>query len=208
MKMPLILAILGAVVGIVVSLALYVFVFGGGSSGAQVAAVPTAVPTVVNIPGKLGPHITLDDRIFNLRSAVPAYLKMQTIIEFETTDPRWARVLRGCVMNLTPLAGPLYASAAPGGAGVGASRTGGTEAGGSACEAEEHKLQAEIAEEIGTGRQLIEDAITTIVSAKTPEELASPEGKEALKGEILHAVQELLEEQTVTRVLFVNFITQ
>lgn len=210
MKMPLILAILGAVAGIVVALALFVFVFGGGSSGAQAESyVPTPVPTVVNVPNKLGPHITLADRIFNLRSVTPVYLKMQTLIEFETKDPRWAYVLGGCVANLLPLNGPLYASAAAGGAGVIGPRAAAAEsAGGSKCEAEEHKLQAEFDEEIGSGRQLIEDAVTTIVSGKTAEEIATPEGKEALKAEITAAVEQILDHHHVTRVLFVNFITQ
>lgn len=207
MKKPLILAILGAVVGVVVALALFMFVFGGGAADAQ-AYVPTPVPTAVNVPGKLGPHITLQDRIFNLRSAAPTYLKMQTIIEFETTDERWAHVLHGCVANVRPLAGPLFASAAPGGAGVVGGRTVGVESAGSPCEAEEAHLLAEFAEEIGSGRQLIEDAVTTIVSGKSAEELSTPEGKAALKSEIKHAVQEIVEEHHVTRVLFVNFITQ
>jgi hypothetical protein len=134
---------------------------------------------------------------------------MQTIIEFETTDTRWAYVLSGCVANIAPARGPLYASAAPGGAGLGAPRTRAAEsAGGSKCDAEEAKLQAEFHEEIGSGLQLIEDAVTTIVSAKTAEEISSPQGKEALKEEIRVAVGEILEHHQVTRVLFVNFITQ
>jgi flagellar basal body-associated protein FliL len=207
MKMPLVLAILGAVVGIVVALVLFLFVFGGGGAGEAQALVPTPEPTVVNVPGKLGPHITLQDRVFNLTSTTPVYLKMQTIIEFETTDPRWGRVLHGCVARPLPVGGPLYASTDPVGA-VGA-RTAATEGGAaSPCEAEEQALQAEFEEEIGSGRALIEDAVTTIVTSKTAAELATAEGKDALKAEIVDAVQEIIEEPRVSRVLFVNFITQ
>lgn len=207
MKKPLVLAVLGAVVGVVVALVLFLLVFGGGGAGEAQALVPTPEPTVVNVPGKLGPHITLQDRVFNLHSTTPVYLKMQTIIEFETTDPRWGRVLHGCVALPLPFAGPMYASADPVGA-VGRRAPATESAAGSPCEAEEHALQTEFEEEIGSGRQLIEDAVTTIVTSKTAQELATAEGKDALKREIREAIQEILEEHHVSRVLFVNFITQ
>ncbi len=72
-----------------------------------------------------------------------------------------------------------------------------------------HELELrldEFAEEIPI--VLIEDAITTAVSSKSADELASPEGKEVLREEIRRAVAELLPEPLVRRVLFTKFITQ
>ena len=53
------------------------------------------------------------------------------------------------------------------------------------CKALENELLHEFEEEIGTGRSLIEDAITTVVSAKTYDELSAPEGREELRAENL-----------------------
>jgi hypothetical protein len=215
LKKPAVLAMLGAGGGVAVALLLFavLFGFGRGAPPAE-SAEPTPQPTPVGTRGKLGPHITLVDRIFNLQTegGTPVYLKLQTIVEFETTDERWARALDGChaARSLTrpelvsvarggaaPAAAPRPVPAAPGEGGAGA-----------ACEAEQAGLLAEFQSEIGSGRQLIEDAVTTIVSGKTPAELSTLEGKERLKEEIKEAVESLLEGHHVTRVLFVNFITQ
>ena len=67
---------------------------------------------------------------------------------------------------------------------------------------------AEFEHEIGTGLQLIEDAVTTVVTGHSVSEIVTPEGKEALKAEIKAAVDELIHEPHVHRVLFLNFITQ
>jgi flagellar basal body-associated protein FliL len=205
MKKPAVLAALGAVAGVVVALGLFMFVFGGNKSA---QAVPIAAPTVVNVPGKLGPHITLADRIFNLQSKTPVYLKLQTLIEFETTDPRWGHALTGCAFA-PGAGGTLYVSAAPlaVGAPAIAPASGGSTAT-SPCEAEQATLEAEFEAHIGNGVQLIEDAVTNIVTAKTPDQLATPDGKDALKAEITKAVTDLLPDEHVKRVLFVDFITQ
>lgn len=210
MKKPIVLAVGGAVAGIAVAFALFTFVLGGSGE-----AAPTAEPTVVSVPGKLGPHITLADRVFNLRTEGDAqiYLKLQTVIEFETTDAAWAHVLTGCGASAPHGADLRFGdnrmvSAVPGG--QGAPRIG--DAVGAAedpCVAEHKHLLAEFEKEIGTGRQLLEDAITTIVTGHTPAELGTTEGKEALKAEILHAAEEIFHgEPRPTRVLFLNFITQ
>lgn len=211
MKKPIILAVGGAVAGIAVAFALFTFVLGGGSD----EAVPVAEPTVVSVPGKLGPHITLADRVFNLATdgGSQIYLKLQTVIEFETTDAAWAHVLMGCGASAPHGADlrfeeDLMVSSVAGGHGAPrvAEAAGATE---DPCVAEQKHLLAEFEKEIGTGRQLLEDAITTIVTAHTPAELGTTEGKEALKEEILHAAEEIFHgEPRPTRVLFLNFITQ
>ncbi len=209
MKKPLILAVGGAVVGVAVAFAVFTFVIGGGAS----AATPEP-EQVVSVPGKLGPHITLADRVFNLRSAggSPAYLKLQTLIEFETTDSRWQHVLTGCGTSAphgAALSSPSerYVSSMPFGAPSSVPEAGGPAV--DPCVAEQAHLLEEFERHIGTGRQLIEDAITTIVTAHTAEELSTAEGKAALRHEIQEAVEEIFHgDPPVTRVLFLNFITQ
>jgi len=207
---PPVMAVIGALLGIGVAAAVYFFVLGGG--GAATAGTPTPEPTPVFSEGKLGPRITLEDRVFNLLSppSAPVYAKIQTIIEFETTDEHWADVFAGECAAVFPGrdAGPRMALALPrGGEGSQIPSTGGGEEV-DPCQALESELLHEFELEIGTGKQLIEDAVTTIVSSKTPEELATTEGKEALKEEIQKAVEHLIEHPHVTRVLFVNFIMQ
>jgi flagellar FliL protein len=189
--------ILFAVVGLVAVAAIgggaYFFLFSGSGADAEAAegeAVEgeldaTLEATPVAVDGKLGPHITLEGRVFNLLVVAgepPAYLKLETVIEFETFDEGWDYVLHGCVF-------------VPG-------------SGGSACAAEEHTLLATFEEEIGTGRQLIEDAVTSIVSDKTADEVASVEGKDTLREEIRQAVELVIVEPRVRRVLFTDFVTQ
>lgn len=208
LKKPWVLGVIGALEGVGVAFAVLTFVLGGGDDGE--AATPPVDPTPVATEGKLGPHMVLADRVFNLISppAAPVYLKLQTVVEFQTTDERWAHVLHGCarafevapapMVSLVPVA-PV-ASVAP--------ASGGAEGRGNACQTEELALLAEFDAQVGTGRQLVEDAVTSIVTGKTPEEVATAEGKEALKAEIQAAVQERLPGMVVTRVLFTNFITQ
>ncbi|MEX1022281.1 MAG: flagellar basal body-associated FliL family protein [Dehalococcoidia bacterium] len=211
MSKPIILAIGGAVAGVAVAFAAFTFFLGGGAQ--EVEAAPTEV---VRVAGKLGPHITLGDRVFNLlpEPGTPAvYLKLQTVIEFETTDPRWEHVLHGCGADdhgarLDVGRSEALASAAPGGLAAPARGPAAGGASGDPCEAELVGLMAAFEHRIGTGRSLIEDAVTTIVTGHTPSEIATPAGKEALKAEIKAAVQRLFDEQRVSRVLFLNFITQ
>lgn len=189
--------ILFAVIGLVVVAAIgggaYFFLFSGSGGDAEAAegetveealdGTPEATP--VSVDGKLGPHITLKGRVFNLLIVAGeplAYLKLEMVIEFETFDEEWAYVLHGCVFV--------------------------QESGGSACAEEEHALLATFEEEIGTGRQLIEDAVTSIVSGKTVDEIATSEGKDALREEIRQAVELVIFEPRVRRVLFTDFVTQ
>jgi flagellar basal body-associated protein FliL len=216
MKKPIILAIGGAVAGIAVAFVAFTMFLGGGSPPAAAAEAPLEP---VHVAGKLGPRITLADRVFNLLTGPgesPVYLKLQTIIEFETTDQRWERVLTGCGAHephgaVLDAATEMYVSAAPAGI-VPAPVPIGPEAGGGEagdpCEAEQAALLAEFEHQIGSGVALIEDAVTTIVTGHTAAEIATPAGKDALKAEIAAAVEELIEEPHVSRVLFLNFITQ
>ena len=183
----LIIAAGGLLACVGVAAALFMFVLGGGDDGEAVAlsTEPTPEPTPVVVKGKLGPHIILQDSVYTLRSPAsdPRYVRLMIVVEFETFEEEWAHVLHGCV----------FASE---GEDVGP------------CKALENELLHEFEEEIGTGRSLIEDAIITIVSAKTYDELSAPEGREELRAEILHSIGELIHEPEVTRVLFLEFLTQ
>jgi len=205
---PIILAVAGAVVGVAVAFAAFTFLMGGGDA---VEAAPPTEP--VNVSGRLGPHVTLADRVFNLlpEQGSPNYLKLQTVIEFETFDPRWAYVLGGCGKGHAALpltgGGALMVSALPSGpAAVVEPGAGGPQV--DPCDAEEASLQSAFEHQIGTGVQLIEDVVTTIVTSHTASEIASPEGKAALRAEIAAAVDGLIQAPRVHRVLFLNFITQ
>jgi flagellar basal body-associated protein FliL len=177
----------GVLAGVGVAAALFFFVLGGsGTNSAAPDGVATPEPTPVVVPGRIGPHITLEDRLYTLSSSdgEQRYVKLSVVIEFETFDEEWDHVLHGCVF------------AAEGDGEVGP------------CQAEENDLLHEFEEELGTGRQLIEDAVVSIVSSKTYAELNTADGREALRTEILHAVEDLIEEPRVVRVLFLEFLTQ
>jgi len=209
---PIVLGIGGALVGVVVAFAAFTFLLGGGATPV-VAARPTEP---VNVTGKLGPHLTLGDRVFNLMpesASDKSYLKLQTVIEFETYDGRWQYVLGNCGHNshgaLLGASGDLMVSSVP----VSAPQRPLAEPSVAApavdpCVAERTALMEEFEREIGTGLHLIEDAVTTVVTRHTVSEIVTPEGKEALKAEIQAAVDALIHEPRVHRVLFLNFITQ
>lgn len=176
------LFIVGGVVAAVVILgALYMFVLGGGKKSAD--AQPAASPTPVSVPGKIGPRIEIAERVYVLKSPAdkPRYAKVDVIVEFETTDPEWAKVMRGCV----------FAPPTP-----------------SPCQVKEDDLLHKFAEEIGSGQILVQDAVTRIMSSHTAEEMNTAEGREKLRAEIKSAVAELIYEPHVSRVLFPSFITQ
>lgn len=100
-RLPLIGGGIGAVI---VAAALFLFVgLPGGSDGSPVepgaegeAADEEAIAeedafVPVHVDGKLGPYVTLDDRVFTLISPVeaPRYLKLRVVLEFETDDEAW-----------------------------------------------------------------------------------------------------------------------
>lgn len=207
MNKPIILAVGGALVGVAVAFASFTLLLGGSEEAE--AAVPTEP---VNVAGKLGPHITLSDRVFNLlpQPGSPNYVKLQTVIEFETLDPRWEHVLHGCGKEHAFQSGTdestWTASSVPGTAGTTLPATSGPEL--DPCDAEQEALLSAFRHEIGSGIQVIEDAVTTIVTGHTADEIATPDGKAALRDEIKAAVDDLIGEPAVYRVLFLNFITQ
>jgi len=69
-------------------------------------------------------------------------------------------------------------------------------------------LLEEFEAEIGTGRVLIDDAVTRVVSSRSLADLSTPDGRETLREEIRKAIAHEIEEPRVTRVLFTTFITQ
>ena len=199
------------------------FTLGGVLAGAAVAlgaafvldwrsAPPLPAPdetTPVATGRRLGPRLELEERVFNLQNTTArgaTYLKLQTVIEFQTSDPRWARVINGCVRS-SPFPMPMVAEA--GALPFLDVRAPDVEAAGDPCVAEEEELLDEFGVEIGSGRQLIEDAVTLIVTTKSSDWLATAEGKEELKQEIQRATEDILgDEFIVTRVLFTAFIMQ
>ncbi|MGE3856435.1 MAG: flagellar basal body-associated FliL family protein [Dehalococcoidia bacterium] len=205
MNKTIIIAVGGVVAGVAVALGIFMFVLGGDSKAAEEPVVP------IRAEGRLGPHIKLADRIYNLQAPVgtQAYVKMQAIIEFETpleTTKDWAYVFKGCVADLTPRAPVRLVSLDP--VPAAASEVDATGESVDPCTAKEHELQAEFEHEIGTGIALIEDAVLTTVSKRTAADVSTPEGKEALKADIKKAVEKIIHHPKVTRVLFTNFITQ
>ncbi len=166
LKKPLLLA-LGGVAIAAVGAAAFLFLGSGGSDAVE-EEVSEQEPATVEVAGKLGPHVTLEDRVFTLSSPVnsPRYAKLRIVLEFETEDPTWFEI---------------------------------------SGEALEQRLE-EFREEIPVA--LLEDAITSAVSSKTAEDLATAEGKDGLRQEIRTAVDHLIPEPHVRRVLFTNFITQ
>lgn len=202
--------VLGALLGAGVATAVVVVAIGGIG---RTDSAPTVEPTPVRVAGKLGPHLVLADRVFNLRTpagAAPAYAKIQTTIEFETTSAAWARVLNGCAMDVHPTTRTdTLVTAGAGGAST-SSRPAPEEQGPAEgpCAAEERLLLADFDHDIGTGRQLIEDALTGIITRLEAAEIATPQGKEALKEAIRRRVEELIPEHRAVRVLFSTFIIQ
>lgn len=205
MSKTIIIAVGGVVAGVAVALGLFFFVLGSSSKAAEEPMAP------IRAEGRLGPHIKLTDRIYNLQGAAgtQTYLKAQMIIEFETpekTTKAWASVFKGCVATPSPRVSvaqvslvPMPAAEAP--LDFEAAKV-------DPCVAKEEALLHEFDTEIGSARALIEDAVLSVVSRRTVAEVGTPEGKEALKADIKKAVEKIVHEPKVTRILFTSFITQ
>ncbi|TAJ20695.1 MAG: flagellar basal body-associated FliL family protein, partial [Dehalococcoidia bacterium] len=76
------------------------------------------------------------------------------------------------------------------------------------CVVTEKTLMAQFDEELGTGKSVIEDIVTAVVTRHTYDEVASVDGKEKLKREIQEAIEQVMHEPKVVRVLFTNFVAQ
>lgn len=205
MSKTIIIAVGGVVAGVAVALGIFMFVLGGGETKAEEPVVP------IRAEGRLGPHITLADRIYNLQSppGAPTYLKMQAIIEFETPEKstkKWAHVFKGCVVIAESQQPERLVSLRPVAVSDSSPAVKGPEI--DPCLAEEQALQAEFEHEIGTAKFLIDDAVLTVVSRRSVADVSTVDGKEALKAEIKKAVEKLISKPKVTRILFTNFITQ
>ena len=94
LKKPIVLAIGGAGLALVIAAGLFLTVFSGGEEGDLEPEVEVE-PEPIHVAGKLGPHIVLEDRVFNLLSttSAPVFLKLETLIEIETFDERGEQVL-------------------------------------------------------------------------------------------------------------------
>jgi len=213
----MIFGVAGLIAAVGIGFAVFTFVLGGKGDPAEAAAHEPAVP--VNVPGKVGPRVTTADRVFNLKSPAndPKYLKMQATIEFETSDPLWAWVLGGCKGKqpkpakhgavLAPASAPMV-SADPSSLRAARPEVDEEAASEPICVATEKTLVTQFEEELGTGKSVIEDIVTTVVTRHTFDEISSPGGKEKLKGEILDAIEQVMHEPKVVRVLFTNFVSQ
>lgn len=216
MKKPLIFGIAGLLAVAGIGFVVFTFVLGGKGDPAEAAHEPLAP---VNVPGKVGPRITTADRVFNLKSPAndPKYLKLQATIEFETTDPLWGWVLGGCKGKqpkpvkqgaaLSPVTAPMVSAdlSLLREARAEVDEEGAVEP---ICVATEKTLVAHFEEELGTGKSIIEDIVTTVVTRHTFDEISSIEGKEKLKHEIQEAIGQVMHEPKVVRVLFTNFVSQ
>jgi flagellar FliL protein len=67
---------------------------------------------------------------------------------------------------------------------------------------------AEFGNEIGNRRSQLRDIVIATLSAKTSEDLRTPEGKEALKQELKERINSVLAKGQIARVYFTEFAVQ
>jgi flagellar basal body-associated protein FliL len=210
--------VLGAVVGIVGGLvvAVLLVVVGGvgrptssaaeaARSGAPVAAAAGRTPTRAAgtaaaagahaADSRFGPTYVVKDRIVNL--ADPGgrrYLRFSVTIQFEL--PPEASAPRSTGSGGYQLM--VYEPELDAGAAVDQPVTGGGK-----------DPDKEFQTQIKPYSAAIEDAITSVLSAKTYDEIRSNEGKEQVKREIKDRVQRIvLDKYTVTDVFLTDFVVQ
>jgi flagellar FliL protein len=70
------------------------------------------------------------------------------------------------------------------------------------------KKQEELTKDMAARSALIEDALTTILSAKSSAELLTPDGKAGLRQEMLERLRPLVGEYRLLGVYFITFIIQ
>ncbi len=74
--------------------------------------------------------------------------------------------------------------------------------------AELKHAQDEINAEMNPYVPLLQDAVTTIVSTKTQEELTDPKGKELLRQELIHKFESILKGHEISNIYFTEFAIQ
>ncbi|MCG3210076.1 MAG: hypothetical protein FOGNACKC_03705 [Anaerolineae bacterium] len=73
---------------------------------------------------------------------------------------------------------------------------------------ERDKIEEDFIGQIDARRPIIDDIITTKLSSRSFNEVATVEGKQALKDELMTAINDALGYQSVTNVYFTNFVVQ
>lgn len=73
---------------------------------------------------------------------------------------------------------------------------------------ERDKIEEDFIGQIDARRPIIDDIITTKLSSRSFNEVATVEGKQALKDELMTAINDALGYQGVTNVYFTNFVVQ
>jgi flagellar protein FliL len=199
---------LGALVGVLGGLvvAVLMVVVGGVGSGATPAEAAGAKPGEKTAsaakdksrpgvePGRFGPTYVVRDRIVNL--ADPGgrrYLRFTVAVEFaEHADEKKAAAPAGTSQNHLMVYLPEDAAEY-------------REVQGGREKDADKAFQTQIKRYAAA----IEDAVTTVLSSKTYDEVRSPEGKEAAKHEIKARVQQVVgEAEHVTNVYFTDFVVQ
>ncbi len=103
-------------------------------------------------------------------------------------EPGGLRYLQAAiVLELVPI-DPMYYSLEPG--------------------EERDKIEEDFIGQIDARRPVIDDIITTKLSSKSFNEVATVDGKQALKDELMTAINDALGYQGVTNVYFTNFVVQ
>ncbi len=205
--------VLGAIVGIgggLIVAVLLVVVLGVGKSpppvAAEAGAAPTKAPTAVaakpaaqsggqapagEASGKSGLVYVIKDRIVNL--ADPGgrrYLRYTVALEFadKSTEKKAAGSGNRLAIYLPDEDQPTYQAVASD---------------------PKNDPQKEFLARIQKFTPALEDAVVTVLSSKTSNDLASAEGKEQAKKEIKDRCQRILgSEETITNVYFPEFVMQ
>jgi flagellar basal body-associated protein FliL len=205
--------ILGAVVGIAGGLivaVLLVVVMGVGRSssptaaaaaGASAATKPTTKAPLASAgaaDARFGPTYVIKDRIVNL--ADPGgrrYLRFSVTIQFEPTDPQAS--LPGGAAREGGFQLALYVPE------LDAASTRGQLVTGGKADDPDKAFQGQIRPYTAA----IEDAVTSVLSAKTYDEVRGPDGKEHAKREIKDRVQRIVGDRfRVADVFLTDFVVQ
>lgn len=70
------------------------------------------------------------------------------------------------------------------------------------------KADEEFSASLASRVPAIEDAVTTLVSARTYEQVGTPSGQAALKDDLMSRIRDLVHEPELVRIYFTEFVTQ